>query len=142
MPEHRIRLRGAWELVLPGVSGDSSRRWSLPAGWPEGLQGPVRLIRRFGPPTIDVVGETISLELREVPGLTRLDLNGKRLADPPDGVVDWVVPLVAPLPARNLLMLEVDLDQVDPTREWGAIALLIAPGGAGGLQSRSGTLFR
>jgi hypothetical protein len=130
MSEHRIRLRGAWELLARGGGYASLSRLSLPARWPDELAGPIRLIRRFGMPPIDPATEAISLELLGVPGLGRIDLNGVELPLAPPGSVDWVVRPVGPLLARNTLTLDVELDpsnRPEKAEGWGTIALVITP---------------
>jgi hypothetical protein len=130
MPEHRIRLRGAWELLARAGGYVPIGRLSLPARWPGDLAGPIRLIRRFGMPPIDPTTEALSLELLSVPGLGRIDLNGVEMPLPPPGSVDWVVRPVGPLLARNILTLDVEIDRSDRQEKaggWGTIALVITP---------------
>jgi hypothetical protein len=130
MPEHRIRLRGAWELLAQGGWDAPITRRSLPTTWPVDLAGPIRLIRRFGMPPIDPASEALSLEFLAVPGLVRIDLNGVELPFPPAGSVDWVVRSVGPLLARNTLTLDVELGRTDRPEKaegWGTIALVITP---------------
>ncbi len=130
MPEHRIRLREGWESsALDGHPGDVGRL-SLPVVWTRGTQGPIRLSRRFGRPPIDPAIESIRLELRGIPGLRSVHLNGVALGPPPAGVLDWTLPLTEPLGSRNTLTLEVVLEQastVEIPEGWGSIALMIAP---------------
>ena len=131
MPEHRIRFRGGWDLQAPEGGPGVARRLTLPTSWSPDLEGPVRLIRRFGRPPFDPTIESASLELRAVPGLRSARLNGVDLGLPAVGSVDRVVPLVEPLLERNTLTLEVAVDEalwVGSPGGWGAIALLIAPG--------------
>ena len=132
MPEHRIRLAGAWELFAPGRGADVARRLNLPTTWPSELAGPLRILRRFGSPPIDPAIEVISLEFLGVPGLRRIDLNGVEFPGPPAGSVDWVVPLDGPLLARNTLILDVAIEppgRVERLEGWGSIALVITPMG-------------
>jgi hypothetical protein len=130
MPEHRIRFRGGWvSCALDGDPADVARL-SLPIVWPSGIEGAIRLSRRFGCPPIDPAFESVRLELRDVPGLRSLRLNGVDLGMPPPGVLDWTLPLAEALDARNTLTLEVVPDQVSPVEipgGWGSIALVIAP---------------
>ena len=130
MPDHRIRLRGAWELSDGWGGGDATRRLSLPTDRRGDLAGPVRLSRRLGTPPIDPSIEAISLELLGVPGLVRIEWNGLELPLPPAGSLDWVVPLAGPWLGRNTLTLDVDLDPSDRPEAaggWGTIALVISP---------------
>ena len=130
MPDHRIRLRGAWDRVVLEGETEVVCRVSLPTVWAAGQLSPFRLLRRFGRPPFDPAAESVRLELLGVPGLVAVRLNGREIALPPGGGVDWSVPLGETLLARNALMLEVDLDSSDgPIREegWGSIALVIGP---------------
>ena len=93
---------------------------------------PFRLHRRFGRPPLDDSTESARLELVGVPGLVSARLNGRELARPPAGVVNWSVPLADPLLTRNALVLEVDLGDWPRTgHPWGSIALVISPRGLG-----------
>ncbi len=130
MPEHRIRFRGGWDWHVRDGEAEAVRRATLPADWPADLAGPFRLVRRFGRPPFDPGSESVSLELRGVPGLVAARLNGRELARPPAGVVDWSVPLDEPFPPRNVLVLDVDLgaDPMPPPEGgWGAISLVVGP---------------
>jgi hypothetical protein len=128
MPEHRIRFRGGWEFRALESDSDDDLRVTLPVVWPPEIKGPIRLTRRFGRPPIDSAVESARLELRGVPGLRSLHLNGVDLGPLPAGVVDWSVPLES-LEARNTLTLVVVADDIPPDEipgGWGSIALLIA----------------
>jgi hypothetical protein len=129
MPEHEIRLRGGWDWLVREDDVEVARRISLPILWPPTPLAPFRLVRRFGRPTIDPDVESVRLELRSVPGLVAARLNEVELARPEGRAVDWLVPLPGPLPARNELVLEVDLGPAARPVEgepWGLIALRIA----------------
>lgn len=130
MAEHRIRLRAAWDLApAPGGPPGPARRVDLPAPWP-GDAGPTALLRRgFGRPRLDPGRESARLELADVPGLVAVVVNGRRVEPGPgEGVLS--VPLPDPLPARNVVELEVDLAGLDPAaraRPWGSIAVVVGP---------------
>lgn len=124
MPEHRIRFRGGWESSPVGGDPGNARKLTLPVAWPDGPGGTVRLTRRFGRPPDLAEGETIWLELRDVPGLRSLQLNGVDLGPPPSDGVGWTLPLAGRLADRNTLTLEVALDGETPGG-WGSIALVI-----------------
>ena len=129
MSEHRIRFRGGWELIPTEGDARAIRRLTLPVDWPPGIEGPIQLSRRFGRPPMDRALESARLELRGVPGLRSLRLNGLDLEPPPVGVRDWTVPLAEWLDARNILTLEVNPVLLSPQETpggWGWIALVIA----------------
>jgi hypothetical protein len=135
MPEHRIRFRGGWESRT--VEGDPGevRRLTLPFASHTEIGGPIRLDRRFGRPPIDKAVESVSLELRAVPGLRSVHLNGFDLGPLPADVIDWTVPRLAMLEARNTLSLEVvpGLASAEETQGgWGWIALVVSSEGEGG----------
>jgi hypothetical protein len=128
MPEHRIRLRGAWDWHVPEGDSEVVRRVDLPTGWPAGLGSPFRLVRRFGSPRFDPATESARLELRDVPGLVAARLNGRDLPHPPAGSRDWSIPLAEPLPDRNVLVLEVELGTGSAVPgPWGSVSLVISP---------------
>ena len=130
MTEHHIRFRGAWELLELGPGRSAPRPVTLPIAWPPEFAGPIRLTRRFGRPPIDPALESIRLELKAVPGLRSVTLNGAELG--PIGGVDRDIPLPSALPARNTLTLEVVPGPPGPDGGWGAIALVIGPRRADG----------
>ncbi len=128
MPEHRIRLRGAWDWHAREGEIEVVRRLDLPTDWPVGVVSPFRLIRRFGRPPFDPSAESARLEFVGVPGLVAARLNGQVLAGLPAGAADWSVRLSGPLLTRNALVLEVDLGPGPPPEgPWGSIALVIFP---------------
>ena len=131
MPDHRIRLRGAWErLETSSDPPPPPCRVDLPVIWsPRDATRPFRLIRRFGHPTIDPARQRLVLELADVPGLRAVRLNGQPLDLTLKASVEPVrIELPAPLPARNLLEVEVVLLGSGPAafdQPWGSIALVI-----------------
>ena len=128
MHEHAIRLRGGWVLEVEGRPGAAPL--TLPIAWDPTLSGPIRLTRRFGRPAIDPAQQALSLELRGVPGLRSLTLDGVALPIPPGEVDAFSVPLPTDTGPRLTLTLGVDLPP-PPRPEipggWGAIALVIGP---------------
>ena len=78
---HSIRLRGPWELQLPG---GEVRRIEMPATWGTILalskESPVRLLRRFGQPTGIGTEDRLNLVI-ESACACRVELNGKHLGD-------------------------------------------------------------
>ncbi len=124
MTEHRIRLRAGWEVEAP----DGTSRVNLPAQWPPGLDGPIRLIRRFGRPRPQETGESFQLDLVRVPGLVRLRINGRELELDERQGGGIRVELPDPLVDRNTLELEVHPARFPVERDpegWGEIALII-----------------
>lgn len=126
MPEHLIRLRGAWQR-----EGEDAGRIDLPTTWGPSPQGLVLLTRRFGRPRIDPTGEALALRLAEVPGLRSIRLNGRvlRTSGPIPGDLD--LEFDGPLPSKNLLELEVEPSAAGEA-PWGSIALVIRPKSAEG----------
>ncbi len=122
MPDHPIRLRGGWELLPPDAPPS---RVTLPITWPADTPRRFQLVRQFGRPPL-AVNERIAFRFEDVPGLISAHLNGIPLdiGDVPGGSI----PLVEPLPARNVLILDVDRDAVLPVHPWGTIALMVGPG--------------
>lgn len=122
MPEHRIRLRAAWERIDPDGDG-SPARVDLPTTWAEADRDrPIRLARRFGRPRVDDATGAVVLELADVPGLRAIRLNGRGLPVPAGdpGRVD----LGGRLEARNVLELDVVPARAEGT-PWGSIALVV-----------------
>ena len=134
MPEHRIRLRAAWDCVdrLPPEGGpEDLGRVDLPKTFPEGFPPRFRLTRQFGRPPVDERAERVDLELRSVPGLVSVRLNGRVIGRPDESgaSADWSIPLDPPLLPRNGLVLEVELTTEGRANVpgWGEIALVIRP---------------
>ena len=137
MPDHLIRLRGAWELidadahaeVAAEAAGDLPARLTLPVAWPAGSARRLRLVRKFGRPAHDPAHESLLLALDRVPGLRGIWLNGLRLTipDPASGRLE--IP-VDRLSERNELVLDVEPPahppgDSSPPALWGEIALVI-----------------
>jgi hypothetical protein len=132
VPDHLIRLRGAWELIeadaAAEVSGALPVRLSLPFSWPAVSSRRVRLVRKFGRPAHDPAYESLLLTLNCVPGLRGVWLNGLRLTVPDPNPGRLEIPIDR-LPERNELVLDVEPphppgDSSPPPR-WGEIALVI-----------------
>jgi hypothetical protein len=101
--------------------------------WPAGASRPIRLVRPFNRPPIDPARESLFLELEQVEGLASVLLNDRVLARPLPGTSWLVVSLDDPLPARNLLVLEVEPQAAGPEGlAWGQVALVIRPNGTSG----------
>lgn len=120
MPDHPIRLRGGWELIPPDAPPS---RVTLPITWPADSPRRFQLVRQFGRPSIDPATERLSLQFEDVPGLISAHLNGVPLDI--NAVHGGSIAPGHPLPARNVLILEVDFDAGRSDRPWGAIALMV-----------------
>lgn len=126
MPEHRIRLRAAWERLDPGNS--TSRRVDLPIAWSaDDLRASFTLRRGFGTPRIDPDRESVNLEVSNAPGLVALRINGRPVPLPYAQPIR--VAIGPELGHRNTI--EVDAERIgdhewdDATRRWGEVALII-----------------
>lgn len=132
MSEHAIRLRAAWEAWFPGQGVGEARRVDLPAPWPPGPEAPFRLTRAFHPPRVDASGGSLTLLLRDVPGLVAVRLDRETLlwSGEPRGPEPLEILLPGPLPGRCTLDLQVDPRGWPPTElpagtSWGDIRLII-----------------
>lgn len=137
MPEHRIRLRGAWVWAATDQAGPPTRRIDLPLTALGDLPPRFRLARKFGRPPFDPASQSLRLELADVPGLVAVALNGESLPRSSSAEGDWSIPLDDPLPPRNTLTLDVDLGSVAALEgPWGSIALVVEAKGDRGGPSR------
>jgi hypothetical protein len=129
MSEHMIRFRGGWEWHDLEEGAAAPRRVTLPLTWPPDRRSLVRLVRSFHAPRLELGRETLALQMEAVEGLKSVWLNGREIARPIPGTSKLNLLLDVPLPARNLLVLEVEpslpseLHQADSL--WGTIALVI-----------------
>ena len=128
MNEHRIRLRGGWELrpVFPAES--EPERLTLPVRWEPRDRRRMVLTRRFGRPPLEP-GSRVFLQMDQVEGLVSLSFNGDSIFPVLPETTRYEIEL-PPLAARNILVLEIELN--DPAGEttgagdeWGQIALLV-----------------
>jgi hypothetical protein len=122
VPEHRIRLRGGWELQDLDAGGAASPL-ALPVTWgSQPFPRRLRLVRRFGRPK----SGRVRLVLEDVEGLRSAELNGEPLAIDVSspGRIDVDLP---PLDERNTLALEVVVGESPgrPATPWGIVALSI-----------------
>lgn len=136
MPEHRIRLRGGWELEDPDAGAKASVMMALPVVW-DASPSPrrLRLVRRFGRPR----SNRVRLVLENVEGLRSASLNGLPLTfeGPSSGSISVDLPA---LDERNVLTFDVEIGGADggPATPWGSIALLIAEESDGASRSGDG----
>lgn len=82
---HAIRLRGPWELYLPGKA--EPQRMEMPATWQTllafagdtPLPSPARLLRRFGQPTGITASDRLDLVIESSAAACQVELNGQPL---------------------------------------------------------------
>jgi hypothetical protein len=142
MTEHRIRLRGGWDVrALDGIPGELSRL-TLPIRWDFERPRRLRLTRRFQRPPLPVLtlrgshpaGQPeLVLVLEDVPGIVSLELNGESPVHVGRERTCYEIPL-GQLPQRNRLDLEIETPCAQDRTggdvpEWGSIALVIRDGG-------------
>jgi hypothetical protein len=126
MPEHWIRLRGAWGWRDLASDAEIEQRVTLPIEWPSGQVSPVRLVRRFNGPPIAPGRESVSLRLEKVPGLLAIRLNHCTYDGPLDETLTIDLESFGPLAAKNVLILDVDPTRAARAGEaWGQIALVV-----------------
>src|SRR4051794_41740029 len=126
MPEHRIRLRGGWELLEAESSQTVPAVVTLPFRFVATGSRKVRLSRKFGRPRLDRRRESLWLSLGSVPGLGLASLNGSTLAI--EGPAEQGLEIPVELSERNELVLEVELPaDRGEAAPWGEIALAIGP---------------
>lgn len=129
MTEHLIRLRGGWEPGGPSAN-DLKRPFRLPLrDFPEGPAADARIVRRFQTPRLEPASDTLWLRLDAVPGLISVVLNDREIARRPFPEGPLLIPLGEDLPARNRLILVVEVLPPDrappPDFLWGDVALVI-----------------
>ena len=84
---HSIRLRGPWDLFLPG--SEAPRRVEMPATWQtllaltaeSPLPSPARLVRRFGLPTGIAQRDQLHLVIDSATVPCQVELNGQPLGN-------------------------------------------------------------
>lgn len=124
--EHTIRLRGGWEWDEPALG--EPRRVVLPCRLPEQGVAGASLVRPFNRPPVDPAVESVWLQLRRVPGLEAVRLNGQEIARPEPGQDEVLVPLTRLAPSRNVLTLQIATIHPEAGEsEWGDVALIIKP---------------
>jgi len=135
VPEHRIRLRGAWELHDLDEGDGPATPLTLPVAWgSQDFPRRLRLVRKFGRPR----ASRVRLVLEDVQGLRSAALNGRPLAleSSSSGRFDVELP---PLDERNVLALEVVVGSPGgPEAPWGRIALAIDEGPGDAIRSGDG----
>ncbi|MDX1970205.1 MAG: hypothetical protein SFV23_23730 [Planctomycetaceae bacterium] len=114
MPTHRMHLRGPWQVVAPGSSGDNWTTKNLPQEW-RGLfgatAGTATFLRAFHCPTNLDPEETVAIVLTEVGGSGRAYLNEELLGEFPAGLAHPPqFDVTQKLLRRNHLRIEVEFD--------------------------------
>lgn len=115
---HSIRLRGPWELSLPGKG--EPRRVEMPATWQTLLAAagdspsPARLLRRFGKPTGIEPTDQLHLVIDSSAAACQIELNGQLLGsiDPSEQSRSFEVTTL--LTSRNELAILLELPQPEP----------------------------
>ena len=115
---HIIRLRGPWEIYLPG--SEQPRRMDMPATWQTllGLAADIplpstaRLLRHFGLPTGIAEGDRLNLVL-ESAAACQIELNGQPLGSIGPSQPCSSFDVTSLLNARNELVILLEL----PPRE-------------------------
>lgn len=128
MPEHSIRLRGGWEWHEGSGPSATRQRLTLPGLLPTAESDHIRLVRAFGCPALDHARERLVLRLGDVPGLLIAWLNDRELARPAEGCATLEIGLDLPLPARNVLLLDVNPSAQNAggrRSAWGNIAIVV-----------------
>lgn len=125
--EHRIRLRGGWECVAIDSPGSDARGLTLPTRWD--FDGPrrLRLIRRFNQPRLGR-GVELVLQLQQVPGIRRLDLDGEILSATSRERTEYEIDVDRSID-HHRLVIEIETpdpgDGISGSPAWGIIALVI-----------------
>jgi hypothetical protein len=144
MTEHRIRLRGGWEVRALDERPGEVKRLTLPIRWDFERPRRLRLTRRFQRPPLQALSPLGSrpaghpelvLVLEDVPGIVSLELNGESTVYVSPEQTCYQVPL-GRLPQRNQLELEIETPCANDrtggdVREWGSIALVVRAAGTG-----------
>lgn len=133
MPTHRMHLRGPWQVVAPGSSGDNWTTKNLPQEW-RGLFGSTAgtavFERAFHCPTNLDPEETVAIVLTEVGGSGKAYLNGDLLGEFPTGLAQPPqFDVTHKLLRRNHLRVDVEFDpnaHPGPGGLYGLVAIEIA----------------
>ncbi|MCE9528729.1 MAG: hypothetical protein K8R36_22005 [Planctomycetales bacterium] len=120
---HTIRLRGPWELYLPG--SEQPLRIEMPATWETlhalcsaaaPLPSPARLVRRFGKPTGLSSQDRLHLVIDSSSADFQLELNGEQLGNIPISQGSRSFEVTALLNPRNelVILLQISPREVGP----------------------------
>jgi hypothetical protein len=114
---HSIRLRGPWELYLPGKG--EPRRIEMPATWQTllalagdtPLPSPARLRRRFGQPTGLTPSDQLHLVIESSAAACQIELNGQPLGSIAPSQQSSSFDITALLRPRNELLILLAIPQ-------------------------------
>lgn len=132
MPEHKIRLRAAWEADFADNANTVTSRLDLPIIWPDQARFPIRLRRAFNAPRYDTNREALFLSLQNCSGISLLWIDGSLLQQLTSELANPIeIELPSLSPARHVLELELALDTLDQSllaspnaQPWGEISLV------------------
>lgn len=125
---HSIRLRGPWELSLPG--SDQPLRVDMPATWESllaltepaaPLPSPARLVRRFGKPTGLEAHDRLHLVIDGASADLQVELNGQPLGRIPTSQDSCSFEITALLNSRNELLFLLPIPSRELAREENAL---------------------
>lgn len=122
---HSIRLRGPWELHLPGRE---PQRLEMPATWGTisvlAWESPIRLVRRFGQPTGIAPLDHLHLVIDSAACECRVELNGQLLGSIDSSQLSSSFNVTTLLTDRNELAIIFDsLSQQQPAPSSGTAPL-------------------
>lgn len=140
---HSIRLRGPWEISLPG--NDPPLRIDMPATWQTllaltaaaaPLPSPARLVRRFGFPTGIGAHDRLNLVIESCEVAYQVELNGQQLGNVATDEPSKSFDVTALLNPRNELVVVLEIPAGNSILSksaipLGEIRLDITPGQAG-----------
>lgn len=135
---HSIRLRGPWELYLPGTG--EPQRVEMPATWQTllaltaqaPLPSPARILRRFGLPTGITPTDRLHLVIESSAASCQIELNGQPLGSIAPSQQSSSFDVTTLLAARNELAMTLELarpetGQTDIAYPLGEVRLEIMP---------------
>lgn len=136
MPDHRIRLRGPWEVVHLEPNPEGVSRITLPTNSLPSTDQPLRILRRFGrPPRLSESDLTpCRIEIEDAPGLIQITFNDESLPLPESNTGStpgtFHFSVNQKLQARNMLVLTISAAPSRPvwSHPWGSISLVFEGG--------------
>jgi hypothetical protein len=144
MTNHRIRLRGPWEVQwLDALSAQhagsgqpqQSERVHLPAEWEQliaGRSGRVRLTRRFHKPSGLEPEEEVALVFDDLPVLATISLNAEQVGQLAGRTAAERIVVTERLQSVNTLEIELEINSASEAAScvtpWGQVAIEIRGG--------------
>ena len=144
MTNHRIRLRGPWEVQwLGAVSTEDAEngqpqqreRVHLPADWEQliaGRSGRVRLTRRFHKPSGLEPEEEVALVFDDLPARTTISLNAEQVGQLASRTAGERIVVTERLHPVNTLEIEMEINSASEAATcvtpWGQVAIEIRGG--------------